>query len=197
MSYEPRMKPPKPARPFMVNDVVRLARGWTPMTISYISPWGEVKAYYGLQTFDPDGERDPNVPTSSYTRPASGFTWWDGEVFPGRNLPLPRHFSVNTTGRVGQLTGYTSSGFPILEMDTSKVEIYSESEITEIKPFTFAVKWHNGSSSTHTFEDPLKRVKLNDVLVSQDGSFCTVTNIDTGANRPKPFIGRRLLTEDI
>lgn len=197
MSCEPRMKPPKPARPFMVNDVVRLVWGWTPMTISYISPRREVTAYYGLQTFDPDGERDPNVPTSSYTRPASDFTWWDGEVFPGRNLPLPRRFSVNTTGRVGQLIGYTSSGSLILEMDTSEAEVYSENEITEIKPFTFAVKWHNGSSSTHTFKDPLKRVKLNDVLVSQEGSFCTVTNINPGANHLKVFIGRRLLTEDI
>lgn len=198
MNRNTRMKPPKPGRPFMVNDVVRLARGWTPMTISYISPRGEITAHYGLQTFDPDGERDPNVPTSSYTRPASGFAWWDGEVFPGRNMPLTRRYTINAQpNQIGQLTGFTSNDFHILEMETGEVKVFGENEITEIKPFSFNVRFQNGSTACFTFEDPNKRVSLTDVLVTDTGDICTVIKVDVGAKAPKNFSGRRLITSEI
>lgn len=190
------MKSPK--RPFMVNDIVRLNRGWTPMTISWISPDGQVTAYYGIQDFDPTGEKNPDCMTSSYTRHHTAWSWWDGEFIPGRNLPMARRFTVNNQpNRIGQLTGFTSSGFFILEMETSEIEVFAETEITEIKPFSFSVRYQNGSSATYTFENPTKRVDLNDVLISDNGDVCVVTKIDVGANRPKNFIGRKLITTEI
>ena len=86
VSYSLRTNQPmrSPKRPFMVNDIVRLNRGWTPMTISWISPTGQVTAHYGIQDFHPDGEQAPDCPTSCYTRHHSGFSWWDGEFIPGK-----------------------------------------------------------------------------------------------------------------
>lgn len=199
MNPKPSMSPPEPNRPFQVNDIVRLVRGWTPMTISSISESGFVTAYYGIQTFEPEGEYYPNVPTTHYTRKADQFVWWDGEYIPGRNKPMPRRFTVNSRSSmdVGYLTGYTSMGLLILEFANNQVEVFAESEVTEIKPFSFNVRFQNGSTATYMFEDPTKRVALDDVLITQNGDICVVTKIDTAANRPKNFIGRKLITSDI
>lgn len=121
-----QMKPPSPPRPFMVNDIVRLARGWTPMTVAHISETGILTAYYGLQTFHPDGEENPDpnkCPTAHYRRPINGFVWWDGDIIPGRNMPMPtnRRFTVN--GRpelgIGTFLNTTTSGLYALEFSAS------------------------------------------------------------------------------
>jgi len=200
-SYSIRTSHPmkSPKRAFMVNDIVRLNRGWTPMTISWISPTGQVTAHYGIQDFDPSGEQNPDCLTSSYTRHQSGWTWWDGEFIPGRNLPMARRFTVNNRSSldVGHLTGFTSTGLLILEFANNVVEVFAEGEVTEIKPFSFAVRYQNGSVATYTFEDPMKRVELNDVLITDTGDVCVVNKIDTNANRPKNFSGRKLVTVEI
>lgn len=200
-SYSIRTNKPmkSPERAFMVNDIVRLNRGWTPMTISWISPIGQVTAFYGIQDFNPDGEKFPDCPTSSYTRHQSAFSWWDGEFISGRNLPMTRRFTINnrTSMDVGLLTGFTTLGLFILEFANNQVEVFSESEITEIKPFSFNVRFQNGTTSCFTFEDPKKRVNLTDVLVTDNGEFCTVIKVDVGAKAPKNFNGRRLITMDI
>lgn len=200
-SYSTRTDRPmkSPKRPFMVNDIVRLNRGWTPMTISWISPDGQVTAHYGIQDFNPEGEKNPECMTSSYTRHHTAWSWWDGESIPGRNLPMTRRFTVNNRSsmEVGLLTGFTSTGLMVLEFVNNQVEVFAESEVTEIKPFSFSVRYQNGSSATYTFEDPTKRVDLNDVLITETGDVCVVTKIDVGANRPKNFIGRKLITTEI
>lgn len=188
-----------PKRPFMVNDIVRLNRGWTPMTISWISPTGQMTAHYGIQDFDPDGEQAPDCPTSCYTRHHSGWAWWDGEFIPGRNLPMARRFTVNNRSSmdVGLFTGFTSTGLYILEFLNNQVEVFAEAEITEIKPFSFNVRFQNGSTACFTFEDPNKRVSMADVLVTDTGDICTVIKVDVGAKAPKNFSGRRLITSEI
>lgn len=188
-----------PKRAFMVNDIVRLNRGWTPMTISWIDPTGQVTAHYGIQNFDPSGEESPDCPTSSYTRHQSGWTFWDGEIVPGRNLPMARRFTVNNRSslNVGLFTGFSSGGLYILEFANNQVEVFAEQEITEIKPFSFNVRYQNGSTATYTFEDPDKRVNVSDVLITDNGDVCTVVKIDVQANRPKNFTGRKLITTEI
>ena len=200
-SYSLRTKEPmrSPKRPFMVNDIVRLNRGWTPMTISWITPTGWVTAYYGIQDFHPDGETDPGCPTSFYTRHQSAFSWWDGEFIPGRNLPMARRFTANNRSSVdvGLFTGFTSTGLYILEFANNQVEVFAEAEITEIKPFSFNVRFQNNSTACFTFEDPNKRVSLTDVLITDTGDICTVVKVDVGAKAPKNFSGRRLITSEI
>lgn len=199
MSNKERMIPPKPSRLFEVNDIVRLVRGWTPMTISNIDSRGFVTAYYGIHTFDPRGKHFPFISTAYYTRPRSEFAWWDGELVPGRNLPMARRFTVNNRSNmdVGILTGFTSTGFFILEFANNQVEVFTEGEITEIRPFSFNVRYMGGSTACFGFNDPNKRVNLNDILVSDAGDFCIVTKIDVGAKAPKNFNGRKLLTSEI
>lgn len=191
------MKSPK--RAFMINDIVRLNRGWTPMTISWIDSTGQVTAHYGIQNFDPNGEKSPDCPTSSYTRHQLGFTFWDGEFIPGRNLPMARRFTVNNRSsmEVGLLTGFTTSGLMVLEFTNNQVEVFAESEVTEITPFSFNVRYQNGSTATYTFEDPTKRVGLGDALITEVGDVCVVVKVDVNANRPKNFTGRKLITTEI
>lgn len=197
---KPPQMPAPPKRAMQVNDIVRLVRGWTPMTISYIYPNGDILAFYGIQDFDPAGERNPCISTSGYTRPRSGFVWWDGDFIPERNLPMARRFNINNLSSmvVGILTGFTSNGLYILELADGSIQAYAEDEITEIKPFSFAVRYPTGATSTFSFEDPGKRVQVNDILLDLNSLLlCTVTAIDTGANRPKNFRGLRVKTEEI
>lgn len=201
MKVSNTMSPPKPDRAFMVNDIVRLARGWTPMTISYIHPSGDITAYYGIQEFDPKGERYPNVMTSGYTRRAKEFVWWDGETIPGRNQPMTRRFSIKNCpeNKIGTFRGITGNGLSILEFEDQTIECYHPSEIMEVMPFTFATKTMNPASNMAywSFEDPEKRVSVGDILVSDTDGLLKVYAVDTRTNKTRVFTGRKLITSDI
>lgn len=112
---------------------------------------------------------------------------------------MVRRFTVNnhSSANVGLFTGFTSTGLYILEFTNNQVEVFSEAEITEIKPFSFNVRFQNGSTACFAFEDPTKRVSLTDVLVTDTGDICTVIKVDVGAKSPKNFSGRRLITSEI
>jgi hypothetical protein len=68
-----------------VGDIVRLAKGWTPMTVIGITPDNEVIAQYGTC---PDREdlRHPEYAQSTYTRPHYGFVQWDGAPVKGPTM---------------------------------------------------------------------------------------------------------------
>lgn len=173
-----------------VGDIVRLAKGWTPMTVIGLTPDDQVIAKYGT---NPDREdlRHPEHALSTYTRPHFGFVQWDGE--PLKANIMAKRYQVIGTSTIGTFMQVTAQGRFALEFDDGSVAAFHPSDLNEVVPKTFAVKAVGGNNyKTHYILPEGVEIKKGELLLSNSGNLYFVTEIDTRSLSARSFEGQRV-----
>ena len=174
-----------------VGDIVRLAKGWTPMTVIGLTPDDQVIAKYGT---NPDREdlRHPEYALSTYTRPHFGFVQWDGK--PVKANIMTKRYQVIGASTIGTFMQVTAQGRFALEFDDGSVAAFHPSDLMEVVPKTFAVKAVGGSNyKTHYILPEGVEIKKGELLLSNSGNLYTVTEIDTRNQSARVFEGQRVV----
>lgn len=175
-----------------VGDIVRLAKGWTPMTVIGITPDNEVIAQYGTCP-DPQDLKHPEYAQSTYTRPHYGFVQWDGA--PVKGSTMAKRYQIITSGVVGTFIKFTSQGYTALEFDNGSVGAFDPKDLVEFYPTTFAVKAVGGNQyKTHYIQPEGVQINKGDMLFSSSGNLYFVTDVDTkNGGNIRVFEGQRVV----
>lgn len=174
-----------------VGDIVRLAKGWTPMTVIGLTPDNEVIAQYGTNPF-PEDLKNPEYAHSTYTRPHYGFVRWDGA--PVKGPTMTKRYQVVGSSMIGTFMKLTTQGLFALEFDDGTVGAFDKASLFEVIPKTFAVKAVGGNNyKTHYLLPEGAEVKKNDMLLSNSGNLYVVTDTDTQNSNARMFEGQRVL----
>lgn len=174
-----------------VGDIVRLAKGWTPMTVIGLTPDNEVIAQYGT---NPDREdlRHPERALSTYTRPHYGFVQWDSK--PVKANIMAKRYQVIGASTIGTFMQITGQGRFALEFDDGSVAAFHPNDLFEVVPKTFAVKAVGGNNyKTHYLLPEGVEIKKGELLLSNSGNLYTVTEIDTRSQSARVFEGQRVV----
>lgn len=175
-----------------VGDIVRLVKGWTPMTVIGITPDNEVIAQYGTCP-DPEDLRHPEYAQSKYTRPHYGFVKWDGP--PVKGLTMAKRYQIISTQSVGKFLQFTAQGRLALEFDNGSVGAFHKDDLVEFYPTTFAVKVVGGNQfKTHYIQPEGVQINKGDMLFSTSGNMYFVTDVDTkNGGNIRVFEGQRVV----
>ena len=174
-----------------VGDIVRLAKGWTPMTVIGLTPDNEVIAQYGT---NPDREdlRHPERALSTYTRPHYGFVQWEGK--PVKANPMAKRYQLIGSSMIGTFMQLTTQGLMAIEFDDGTVGAFEPHHLVEVVPKTFAIRIvGSGGYKTHCIQPEGVEIKKNDLLLSNSGNLYTVTEIDTRNQFARAFEGQRVV----
>ena len=179
-----------------VGDIVRLAKGWTPMTVIGLTSDDQVIAKYGT---NPDRKdlRHPEYALSTYTRPHFGFVHWDGEPL---KESMMKTYQINDgTFRQGKFLNRTSNGAAfVLEFPDGTVEAFDPCDLTEIIPETFLAKAMGSNYPAHYLVPEGVTLKVNDMLLSSTGNVYVVRELNTKCRNPKGvFSGVRIVTKEL
>ena len=174
-----------------VGDIVRLAKGWTPMTVIGLTPDNEVIAQYGT---NPDHKdlRHPERALSTYIRPHDGFVQWDGA--PVKGPTMSKRYQLIGSSMIGKFMQLTTQGLMAIEFDDGTVGAFEQHQLVEVVPKTFAVKIVGaGGYKTHCIQPQGVEVKKGELLLSNSGNLYTVTEIDTRSKSAYVFEGQRVI----
>ena len=174
-----------------VGDIVRLAKGWTPMTVIGLTPDNEVIAQYGT---NPDREslRHPERALSTYTRPHYGFVQWDGK--PVKAIPMAKRYQLIGSPMIGTFMQLTTQGLVALEFNDGTVGAFEPHQLVEVVPKTFAVKAVGGNNCKTQYVLPEGvESKKGELLLSNSGNLYTVTEIDTRSQSARVFEGQHVI----
>lgn len=174
-----------------VGDIVRLAKGWTPMTVIGLTPDNEVIAQYGT---NPDREdlRHPERALSTYTRPHYGFVQWDGK--PVKANTMAKRYQLIGSSMIGTFMQLTTQGLMAIEFDDGTVGAFEQHQLVKVVPKTFAVKAVGGNNyKTHYLLPEGVEIKKGELLLSNSGNLYTVTEIDTRSQSARAFEGQRVV----
>jgi hypothetical protein len=175
-----------------MGDIVRLAKGWTPMTVIGLTPDNEVIAQYGTNPYQSDYDR-PDLAISTYTRPHYGFVQWEGKPVKGV-IKMAKRYQLIGSSMIGKLMQLTTQGLTALEFDDGTVGAFEHHQLVEVVPKTFAVKAVGGSNyKTHYLLPESTEVKKGELLLSNSGNLYTVTEIDTRSQSARAFEGQRVV----
>ena len=174
-----------------VGDIVRLVKGWTPMTVIGLTPDNEVIAQYGT---NPDHEdlRHPERALSTYTHPHYGFVQWDGK--PVKANLMAKRYQLIGSPMIGTFMQLTTQGLVALEFDDGTVGAFEPHQLVEVVPKTFAVKAVGGNNYKTQYLLPEGvEIKKGELLLSNSGNLYTVTEIDTRSQSARVFEGQRVV----
>ena len=174
-----------------VGDIVRLAKGCTPMTVIGLTPDNKVIAQDGT---NPDREdlRHPERALSTYTRPHCGFVQWDGK--PVKANIMAKRYQVIGASTIGTFMQITGQGRFALEFDDGSVAAFHPNDLFEVVPNTFTVKavGRNSYKTQYILPEGVE-IKKGDLLLSNSGNLYTVTEIDTRSQSARAFEGQRVV----
>lgn len=174
-----------------VGDIVRLAKGWTPMTVIGLTPDNKAIAQYGINP-DLQDLRHPERALSTYTRPHYGFVQWDGK--PVKANIMAKRYQVIGASTIGTFMQITTQGRFALEFDDGSVAAFHPNDLFEVVPKTFAVKAVGGNNYKTQYILPEGvEIKKGDLLLSNSGNLYTVTEIDTRSQSARAFEGQRVV----
>lgn len=174
-----------------VGDIVRLAKGWTPMTVIGLTPDNEVIAQYGTNPFSED-LRHPECAHATYTRPHYGFVRWDGK--PVKGPIMSKRYQLIGSSMIGKFMQLTTQGMIALEFDDGTVGAFEPSKLVEFYPTTFAVKAVGGNNYKTQYLLPEGvEIKKGELLLSNSGNLYTVTEINTRSQSARVFEGQRVV----
>ena len=175
-----------------VGDIVRLAKGWTPMTVIGLTPDNEVIAQYGT---NPNREdlRHPERALSTYTRPHYGFVRWDGA--PVKGPTMSKRYQLIGSSMIGKFMQLTTQGLMAIEFEDGTVGAFESNQLVEFYPTTFAVKAVDGNQyKTHYIQPEGVEIKKGDMLFSNSGNMYFVTDINTkNGGNIRVFEGQRVV----
>lgn len=174
-----------------VGDIVRLAKGWTLMTVIGLTPDNKVIAQYGANPF-PEDLRHPECAHSTYTRPHYGFVRWDGK--PVKGPTMSKRYQLIGSSMIGKFMQLTTQGLMALEFDDGTVGAFEPHQLVEVVPKTFAVKAVGGNNYKTQYLLPEGvEIKKGELLLSNSGNLYTVTEIDTRSQSARVFEGQRVV----
>ena len=174
-----------------VGDIVRLAKGWTPMTVIGLTPDNKVIAQYGTNPFSED-LRHPERAHSTYTRPHYGFVRWDGK--PVKGPTMSKRYQLINSSIIGKFMQLTTQGLIALEFDDGTVGAFEPSKLVEVVPKTFALRIvGSGGYKTHCIQPEGVEIKKGELLLSNSGNLYIVTEIDTRSQSARVFEGQRVV----
>jgi hypothetical protein len=174
-----------------IGNIVRLAKGWTPMTVIGLTLDNEVIAQYGT---NPDRKdlRHPERALSTYTRPHHGFVQWDGKLM--KDPAMKKRYQVIGSPMIGSFMQLTSQGMIALEFDDGTISAFPKKELVEVVPKTFAVKAIGGNNYKTQYIHPEGvEIKKGELLLSNFGNLYTVTEINTCSQTARVFEGQRVV----
>lgn len=186
---------------FKIGDIVRLARGWTPMVVLGFDNHNRICAAYCNKTYYPITQEhyDFCITYADYIRSPNGFAHWDGKPLSYKVYkPMPLRYRIINTPMSGTYLTTTSNGKHVLELENGAVDAFDPSEIEEDLPNTFKVSSIKNSYSCH-YELPYGvTMNLHDVLVSKSGNMYIVTEVNSKNRNPKGvFKGQRLVKQEL
>lgn len=168
--------------PFKEGDLVRLVNGKKPQRVidthyQKISGW-RIRAAY-LEAHD-------YVSYPPKWRTARDYVLYNraSEAEPQENTYMAKLFQINTGDnepKFGTYLATNSVGHLVLEIKgTGEVRAFSPEDVSEVKPYTVALKFVGASSRNPThYRSKPGALERGDMVIFVDGAIAIVTKIDT------------------